>query len=73
MQYDFFISPKAGRVVIYTEAINGNSYCSIHKCGDMPEMQAKTAFHREHKKEVVHLVQTKLLQQNLKNETHSNS
>ena len=65
MRYDFHNTRKAGRVVIYTEAINGTAFQSIHKCGGMPDDIAKSAFHREHNKEVLELMRQKLVNEKL--------
>jgi len=65
MRYDFYNTRKAGRVVIYTEAINGTAFQSIHKCGGMQDDIAKSAFHREHKREVLTLIQQKLVNEKL--------
>ena len=56
MRYDF-LNTKKGRVIIYTEAINSNAYQSIHLVNNLSEDEAKRAFHREHKKEVLTLLQ----------------
>ena len=60
MRFDFQ-NLKVGRVVIYTSAVNGTAYCSIHKCNGMNDVQAKNSFHREHQKEVLTLIQQKLI------------
>lgn len=65
MRYDFQ-NLKAGRVVIYTSVVCGNAFCSIHKCGAMSDAQAKNSFHREHKKEVLTLIQQKLINDEIK-------
>ena len=65
MRYDFQ-NLKAGRVVIYTSVVCGAAYCSIHKIGLMSESQAKNSFHREHKKEVLTLIQQKNINDEIK-------
>ena len=68
MRYDFTDSPK-GRIVIYTECVNADAYQSLHYVGNQSDAQAKMAFHREHKREVLELIH----QNKTRNENNSRS
>lgn len=50
--------------VVYTTAIAGNAFQSLHKRTGMTTDQARKAFHREHKSEVFILLNQKKQNEN---------
>lgn len=54
VRYDFF-----GHYVVYTTAMNGVAFQSMHNRSGMTNEEATRAFHREHAREIVVLQQQK--------------
>jgi hypothetical protein len=52
MRYEFYKDS-----IIYVSAIPGKAFASIHKMNGMSREDAKKAFHREHQREILIMLQ----------------